>query len=206
MKAIVHVVDDDDSMRTALVRLLRISGFEAMGYASAGEFLLHPPDDRHGCLLLDVQMPGPSGLELQAALKESAIHLPIVFMTGHGDVASGIAAMKGGALDYLEKPIEPNTLLQVIDRALARDNENRAARRARRELQASFKMLSPRERQVFELVVAGKLNKQIADALDVAERTVKAQRATLMMKLGTDSAAGLGRLAERLRAAGEEAD
>jgi FixJ family two-component response regulator len=193
-------------MRTALVRLLRISGFEAMGYASAGEFLLHPPDDRHGCLLLDVQMPGPSGLELQAALKESAIHLPIVFMTGHGDVASGIAAMKGGALDYLEKPIEPNTLLQVIDRALARDNENRAARRARRELQASFKMLSPRERQVFELVVAGKLNKQIADALDVAERTVKAQRATLMMKLGTDSAAGLGRLAERLRAAGEEAD
>jgi FixJ family two-component response regulator len=206
MKAIVHVVDDDDSMRTALVRLLRISGFEAMGYASAGEFLLHPPDDRHGCLLLDVQMPGPSGLELQAALKESAIHLPIVFMTGHGDVASGIAAMKGGAVDYLEKPIEPNTLLQVIDRALARDNENRAARRARRELQASFKMLSPRERQVFELVVAGKLNKQIADALDVAERTVKAQRATLMMKLGTDSAAGLGRLAERLRAAGEEAD
>jgi FixJ family two-component response regulator len=206
MKAIVHVVDDDDSMRTALVRLLRISGFEAMGYASAGEFLLHPPDDRHGCLLLDVQMPGPSGLELQAALKESAIHLPIVFMTGHGDVASGIAAMKGGALDYLEKPIEPNTLLQVIDRALARDNENRAARRARRELRASFKMLSPRERQVFELVVAGKLNKQIADALDVAERTVKAQRATLMMKLGTDSAAGLGRLAERLRAAGEEAD
>jgi FixJ family two-component response regulator len=206
MKAIVHVVDDDDSMRTALVRLLRISGFEAMGYASAGEFLLHPPDDRHGCLLLDVQMPGPSGLELQAALKESAIHLPIVFMTGHGDVASGIAAMKGGALDYLEKPIEPNTLLQVIDRALARDNENRAARRARRELRASFNMLSPRERQVFELVVAGKLNKQIADALDVAERTVKAQRATLMMKLGTDSAAGLGRLAERLRAAGEEAD
>ena len=206
MKAIVHVVDDDDSMRTALVRLLRISGFEAMGYASAGEFLLHPPDDRHGCLLLDVQMPGPSGLELQAALKESAIHLPIVFMTGHGDVASGIAAMKGGALDYLEKPIEPNTLLQVIDRALARDNENRAARRARRELRASFKMLSPRERQVFELVVAGNLNKQIADALDVAERTVKAQRATLMMKLGTDSAAGLGRLAERLRAAGEEAD
>ena len=206
MKAIVHVVDDDDSMRAALVRLLRISGFEAMGYASAGEFLLHPPADRHGCLLLDVQMPGPSGLELQAALKESAIHLPIVFMTGHGDVASGIAAMKSGALDYLEKPIEPNTLLQVIDRALARDNENRAARRARRELRASFKMLSPRERQVFELVVAGKLNKQIADALDVAERTVKAQRATLMMKLGTDSAAGLGRLAERLRAAGEEAD
>jgi FixJ family two-component response regulator len=206
MKAIVHVVDDDDSMRAALVRLLRISGFEAMGYASAGEFLLHPPADRHGCLLLDVQMPGPSGLELQAALKESAVHLPIVFMTGHGDVASGIAAMKGGAVDYLEKPIEPNTLLQVIDRALARDNENRAARRARRELQASFKMLSPRERQVFELVVAGKLNKQIADALDVAERTVKAQRATLMMKLGTDSAAGLGRLAERLRAAGEEAD
>jgi FixJ family two-component response regulator len=125
-------------------------------------------------------------------------------MTGHGDVASCLSAMKGGALDYLEKPIEPETLLATIGLALGWDEQARALRRERNELQSSFAALSDRERQVFDLIVSGKLNKQIADALGVAERTVKAQRANLMTKLGASSAAALGRLAERLRAVGEK--
>lgn len=206
MKAIVHVVDDDESTRVALLRLLRANGFDTAGYASAGEFLLHRPGDQHGCLLLDVRMPGPSGLDLQAALEEHEIYLPVVFMTGHADVPSCVAAMRRGAVDYLEKPIDPDALLDVIRRALLRDEEARTFRRERQTLRESFESLSDRERQVFDLIVSGKLNKQIADVLNVAERTVKAQRANLMSKLGIDSAAGLGRLAERLRAAGEAAD
>ena len=202
-KATIHVVDDDEPTRTALIRLLRASGFEAVGYSSAGEFLINRPGDGLGCLLLDIHMPSPSGLDLQAALREQKIPLPVVFMTGHANIASCLAAMKGGALDYLEKPVDPNVLLDSIKRALQRDQEARAARQERNELWSSFKSLTPRERQVFDLVVSGKLNKQIADALDIAERTVKAQRASLMGKLGTDSAAGLGRLAERLRTTGD---
>jgi FixJ family two-component response regulator len=202
-KATIHVVDDDEPTRTALIRLLRASGFEAIGYSSAGEFLINRPGDGLGCLLLDIHMPGPSGLDLQAALREQEIACPVIFMTGHADVPSCVAAMKGGALDYLEKPVDTNVLLDAIKRALQRDHESRAARQERNELWSSFKSLTPRERQVFDLVVSGKLNKQIADALDIAERTVKAQRASLMSKLGTDSAAGLGRLAERLRTTGD---
>jgi FixJ family two-component response regulator len=145
-------------------------------------------------------MPGPSGLQLQAALSGNDIHLPVVFMTGHADVASCVAAMRGGAVDYLEKPIDPAALLEVVERALARDEEDRVRRQERQQLLALFATLSNRERQVFDLVVGGKLNKQIADVLKVTERTVKAQRAALMAKLGTDSPAGLGRLAEQLRA------
>jgi FixJ family two-component response regulator len=202
-KAIIHIVDDDESTRTAITRLLRASGFEAIGYSSAGEFLINRPGDGLGCLLLDIHMPGPSGLDLQAALREQGITLPVVFMTGHADVASCVAAMRGGAMDYLEKPVASDALLDVVRRALQRDEEGRIVRREQEDLRASFKSLSPRERQVFDMVASGKLNKQIADALDIAERTVKAQRASLMSKLGTDSAAGLGRLAERLRTAGD---
>jgi FixJ family two-component response regulator len=198
-KPIVHVVDDDDALREALVRLLRGFGFDSTGYASAGEFLLRPPTDRHGCVLLDVRMPGPSGIELQAVLREQGIDLPVVIMTGHADVTSSVAALKAGAVDYLEKPIEPETLLAVLQQALSRDEEARSLRRERSELRALFKSLSNRERQVFDRIVAGKLNKQIANELDLAERTVKAQRASLMMKLGVSSPAELGRIAERRR-------
>ena len=196
---LIHVVDDDESLRRALLRLLDAAGFEARGYASTGEFLLHPLPDRPGCLLLDVRMPGPSGLDLQAALQRHAILQPVVFLTGHADVPSSVRAMKAGAVDFLEKPVQRDTLLAALGRALARDAAERAARDETRRLHALFATLTPREREVFDRIVAGKLNKQIADELGISERTVKAQRAQLMVKLGVDSAAALGSLAERLR-------
>ena len=118
---LIHVVDDDESLRTALLRLLGAAGFEARGYASAGDFLLQPPPDRPGCLLLDVRMPGPSGLELQAALRRQGVALPVVFMTGYADVAASVRAMKTGAVDFLTKPIERAALFDALQRALARD-------------------------------------------------------------------------------------
>lgn len=196
---LIHVVDDDDSLRNALLRLLRAAGFEARGYASVGEFLLDPPPDRAGCLLLDVRLPGPSGLDLQAALQRQGRSLPIVFMTAHAELAAGVAAMKAGAVDFLGKPIEAATLFDAIGRALARDARERAARDEQRELRTLFDALTPREREVFQLAVAGQRNKQIADALGIAERTVKLQRARLMAKLGLSTPTELGRLAERLR-------
>ena len=197
--ALIHVVDDDESLRTALLRLLGAAGYEAQGYASAGDFLLQPAPDRPGCLLLDVRMPGPSGLELQAALQRQGIALPVIFLTGHADVPSSVRAMKAGAVDFLPKPVDRHTLLDALRRALAHDAALRAARDEADRLRARFASLTPREREVFDRVVAGRLNKQIADELSVADRTVKAERAKLMAKLGVGSAAELGRLAERLR-------
>jgi FixJ family two-component response regulator len=205
MRPMIHVVDDDESLRTALLRLLKGSGFEATGYGSTGEFLLHHLPDRHGCVLLDIYLPGgPSGLELNAVLKDQGIHLPVVFMTGQADVASSVAAMKSGAVDFLEKPITPEALLDAIARALARDAADRSERHDRAELRAAFSRLSEREKQIFDLIVSGKLNKQIAGELGLTERTVKAQRASIMVKLGVNSVAELGRLAERLRTLGED--
>jgi FixJ family two-component response regulator len=196
---LIHVVDDDESLRTALLRLLVAAGFEARGYASTGDFLLQPPPDRPGCVLLDIRMPGPSGLDLQEALQRQGHTLPVIFLTGHADVPSSVRAMKAGAVDFLTKPVERDTLFEALQRALARDANQRAARGEADSLQARYASLSPREREVFERVVAGKLNKQIADELGIAERTVKAQRAQVMAKLGVGSAAELGRLAERLQ-------
>jgi len=194
----IHVVDDDDSLRVALLRLLSAAGFEARGYASTGEFLLHPPHDDPGCLLLDVNMPGPSGLELQAVLEHHNVALPVVFLTAYADVAASVRAMKAGAVDFLTKPVDRDVLLDAIRRALARDGVNRAAREESTRLLARFAALTPREREVFDRVVAGKLNKQIADELGIGERTVKTQRAQVLAKLGADSTAELGRLAEQL--------
>ena len=196
---LIHVVDDDASLRTALLRLLDAAGFEARGYASTGDFLLQPVPDRPGCVLLDVRMPGPSGLELQAALQSRGIALPVVFLTGHADVASSVRAMKAGAVDFLTKPVQRHTLLDALRRALARDASARTARDEAVRLRAIFATLTPRERKVFDLIAAGKLNKQIADELGIAERTVKMTRAQVMAKLGAGSAAELGGLAERLR-------
>jgi FixJ family two-component response regulator len=197
--ALIHVVDDDASQRVALLRLLGAAGFETRGYGSTGELLLQPLRDRPGCLLLDIHLPGPSGLELQAALQRQGIRLPVVFLTGYGDVASSVQAMKAGAVDFLCKPIERDALLDAIGRALARDRELRAAALEAADLRSRFAALTPRERDVFNGVVAGKLNKQIAAALGIAERTVKLQRAQMMRKLGAGSAAELGALAERLK-------
>jgi FixJ family two-component response regulator len=196
---LIHVVDDDQSMRTALLRLLDAAGFEARGYASTGDFLLHPPPDRPGCVLLDIRMPGPSGLDLQAAMRRQGIALPVVFLTGHADVASSVRAMKAGAVDFLTKPVQRQTLLEALGRALARDASERAVRDEAIRLRTMFATLTPREREVFDLIVAGKLHKQIAEELGMAERTVKLTRAHIMAKLEAGSAAELGGLAERLR-------
>ncbi|EIC19373.1 MULTISPECIES: response regulator transcription factor [Thiorhodovibrio] len=196
---IIHVVDDDDSLRTALLRLLDAAGYHARGYASVGDFLLQAPSDSPGCVLLDVRLPGPSGLDLQAALLSQGNALPVVFLTGYADVVSSVQAMKAGAVDFLTKPVEREALFEAIQRALARDAAQREARADAEQLRAAFAALTPREHAVFDRVVAGDLNKQIAEALGIAERTVKMQRAQMMTKLGVSSAAELGRLAERLQ-------
>jgi len=196
---LIHVVDDDDSLRTALMRLLDASGFEARGYASTGEFMLQPPADRPGCVLLDMRLPGPSGLDLQEAMQRQGIALPVVFLTGHANVANSVRAMKAGAVDLLTKPVQRDILLDALRRALARDASERAARTEAQRLRETLASLTRREREVFDLVAAGRLNKQIAAELGIAERTVKLTRAHVMEKLGVDSAAELGGLAERLR-------
>jgi FixJ family two-component response regulator len=196
---LVHVVDDDASLRTSLLRLLRMAGFEARAYGSTGEFLLHPLPDRPGCVLLDLQMPGPSGLELQQALKRQGVPLPVIFLTGHGDVASSVRAMQAGAVDFLTKPVRRDTLFEALRRALDRDARQRAARLEADELRRRFASLTAREREVFDAIASGHLNKQVADELGMAERTVKLHRARVMEKLSVGSSAELGRLAERLR-------
>ncbi|MBP9146877.1 MAG: response regulator transcription factor [Thermoanaerobaculia bacterium] len=198
-KPLIHVVDDDDSLRSALLLLLSAGGFEARGYGSAGDFLLNPLPDRPGCVLLDLRMPGPSGLDLQEALRDKGIRLPVIFLTGHADVPTSVRAMKTGAVDFLAKPVERETLFEALQRALALDAAGRADRAEASRLRARFANLTPREREVFELVVAGRLNKQIAGQLGIAERTVKADRAQVLAKLGVGSAAELGAYAERLR-------
>ena len=196
---LIHVVDDDPSMRTALLRLLDAAGFEARGYSSTGEFLLQPLPDRPGCLLLDLRLPGPSGLELQAALLQKKVMLPIVFLTGHGNVDSSVRAMKAGAVDFLTKPVKRDVLLDAVGRALARNATQRAAREEEDQLHVRFASLTERQREVFDRIVAGKLNKQIAAELGIAERTVKREREQVTAKLDANSAADLGRLAELLR-------
>jgi FixJ family two-component response regulator len=197
--AVIHIVDDDESLRAAFSRLLQAAGYGVRTYGSAGEFLLGPPGDTPGCILLDLRMPGPSGLELQEALTRYRIDLPVVFLTGHGDLPTGVRAMKAGAVDFLTKPVERDTLLSAVARALEVDAGRRVARRAAGELQRRYARLTKREREVFELIVAGKLNKQIADVLGIAERTVKAQRSQVMEKLGASNAAELGKMSAQLR-------
>ena len=196
---IVHVVDDDDSVRAAVVRLLQAAGYEARGYGSAGEFLLGRTDrDAPGCVVLDVQMPGPSGLELQEALARLDAELPIVFLTGHGDISMSVRAMKGGAVDFLTKPVTRETFLPAVQAAIARDAETRATRAHLYLLRARYEALTPREREVLAGVIAGKLNKQIAFELGTAERTIKAHRAQVMEKMQAASVAELVRFADEL--------
>lgn len=196
---LIHIVDDDESLRTAISRLLEAAGFEVRGYASTGDFFLQPPADRPGCVLLDVRLPGPSGLDLQEALHRQGITLPVVFLTGHADVSSSVRALKAGAVDFLTKPVERQTLFDAIARALQRDAAQRTARTEAEALLARFSTLTPNERSVFDLVVVGRLNKQVAGELGISERTVKLHRANAMLKLGVGSPAELGRLAERLQ-------
>jgi FixJ family two-component response regulator len=201
MSPVVHVVDDDDSARTAVVRLLGAAGHVARGYGSAGEFLMTVNDDAAGCLVLDVRMPGPSGLELQEALARRHSTLPVIFLTGFGDIPMSVRAIKAGAVDFLTKPVEREALIRAVRSALDRDARNRRSREQGRALRQKFDALTPRERDVFVRVVSGKLNKQIAADLGTAERTVKAHRAHVMEKLNVASVAELVHVAEQLKAA-----
>lgn len=195
---IIHVVDDDDSFRTAVMRLLRAAGYEVRGYPSAGEFLMANTGSTTGCVVLDVHMPGPSGLDLQAAFSAKDDGLPIIFLTGHGDIPMSVRAMKAGAVDFLTKPLEREALLNAVQNALALDMKGRAVRSRASALQSDYQRLTSRERAVFTLVVAGKLNKQIAAELEISERTVKAHRAHVMEKMHVASLAELVHIAEQL--------
>jgi FixJ family two-component response regulator len=195
---IVYVVDDDPSFRKAVSRLLRTAGLEVETLASAQEFLDHPMVDRPSCLVLDVRMPGPSGIALQAALREARRDLPIVFMTGHGDVSTSVRAMKGGAVDFLEKPFRAAELLACVQRGLARSRQSRVERAERTTVERRFATLTPREQDVLRLVVTGLLNKQIAGELGIAEKTVKIHRGQVMQKMEAGSVAELVPMAQKL--------
>ena len=198
---IVHLVDDDDSFRAAISRVLQLAGYRVMEYGSAGAFLLDPTA-RHGpgCIVLDLRLPGPSGLELHEALAEIGDAVPVIFISGHGDVDSSVRAMKAGAVDFLTKPVDRAKLLAAVGSAITRDAKGRTQSSRRHELEARYATLLPREREVFRNVVAGKLNKQIAAVLGIAERTVKAHRAQVMQKMHAASLAELVLLAAQIRA------
>jgi len=199
MTPIVYVVDDDDSFRMAVTRLLRAVGYEVCGFASAREFLLARPESRSGCVLLDVRMPGLSGFDLQASFASGDVALPIIFLTGHGDIPMSVRAMKAGAVDFLTKPVKRPALLNAIENALARDEHTRTSRTALAALRARFASLTPREREVYACVVAGRMNKQIAADLGASERTIKAHRAQVMEKMNVASLAELVHVADQLQ-------
>lgn len=199
MSGRIHVVDDDDSFRTAMERRLKLAGYEVATYPSAQQLLDRPPDeDEPGCILLDVRIPGLSGPELQGRLNELGSTLPIVFLTGHADTPTTVRTIKAGAEDFLTKPVESEQLLRTIERALARHATVRGERHRIEEMQTLVSALTPRERQVFDLVVRGKLNKQIAHELGTTERTIKAHRHQVMEKMRAQSLAELVSTAERL--------
>ncbi|MET4386086.1 FixJ family two-component response regulator [Bradyrhizobium sp. F1.4.3] len=199
MPSLVYVVDDDESFRTAIERRLKLAGYEVVTYSSAQELLDDLPDaEKPGCILLDVQIPGLSGPELQARLVELGSMLPIVFLTGHADTATTVRAIKAGAEDFLTKPVSSEQLIDAIERALARREVLRSQQGKLDSLRALVTSLTPRERQVFDLIVRGKINKQIAYELGTTERTIKAHRHQVMEKMQVPSFAELVSIAERL--------
>jgi FixJ family two-component response regulator len=196
---IVFVIDDDALIRDGIQSLIRSIGLRAQTFASAPEFMQAKRPDAPACLILDVRMPGLSGLDLQRKLSDAKISIPIIFITGHGDIPMTVRAMKGGAMEFLTKPVRGQDLLDVVQKAIARDRELRHERADLAETCRRFDSLTPRETEVLNLVVAGLLNKQIADELGTSELTVKTHRAHVMEKTGADSLAHLVRMAERLK-------
>lgn len=192
---IVFVVDDDRSCLTSVGRFLRAAGYPVMCFTSAKDFLKQRPAQARGCVVVDLRMPDMDGMTLQAALMNSDSPLPTVFLTGHGDVPTSVKAMRGGAEDFVTKTAPRELLLAAIERALTRDAREQMARTRRREVRERFASLTPREGQVLAHVLNGRLNKQIAADLGMAERSVKRHRTSLMSKLGVDSVAELVRLA-----------
>jgi two-component system response regulator FixJ len=196
LQPFVHIVDDDVSFLAATSRLLRASGFLVRTFSSASEFLERHDNDAPGCVVADLQMPGLNGLDLQAALLRTGNPLPVLFLTGHGEIAATVSAMRAGAEDFLEKRAPKEMLLDAVRRALARDARERDARIRQRELRARFAALSERELEVLTHVVQGRLNKQIASDLGIHERTVKLHRTAITTKLGVPSVAALTRLTQ----------
>ena len=203
MRGIIHVVDDDVSFRTAIRRLLENTGYRVVTYASAQQLLDQPPDpDAGGCILLDVRMPDLSGPELQSRLTELGSTLPIVFLTGYPDISLTVKAIKAGADDFLTKPVSSTELLSAIEAAMTRHATERARKGELDVLRARLSTLSPRQRQVFEIIVQGKTNKHAARELGCAERTIKAHRQAIMEKLNVQSVALLVTIAQRLGISG----
>jgi FixJ family two-component response regulator len=200
--SLIHVVDDDSSVRTALSRVLRAAGHQVSLYESGKQLMDNLPEPTRGCILLDVQMPGLSGPKLQEMLTKIGFELPIIFLTGHGDIPSSVRAIKAGAEDFLSKPASKKDLLEAIERALQRYDGAHEDHVRLQALREQFSTLTPREREVFGLVVRGNLNKQTAHELGTSERTIKAHRHSIMEKFGVKSLAELVSIADTLTAAG----
>ena len=195
----VFIVDDDPQIRESLVSLLRSVGLKVMALASVPDFLKCPLPDGPTCLVLDVRLPGRSGLDLQRELSAANIQLPVIFITGHGDIPMSVQAMKGGAIEFLTKPFRDQDLLDAIQLGLARDRERRESDREIRALSERFETLTSREREVMSYVVMGRLNKEIAGDLGISEITVKVHRAQVVRKMSADSLPELARMADKLK-------
>jgi FixJ family two-component response regulator len=204
--ALIAVVDDDPSARRGLQRLIRSMGWRAETFVSAQEFLGRSSTDTPSCLLLDLQLPGLSGLDLQKQMAEAGLEIPIVFLTGHGDIPASVRAMKAGAIEFLTKPVDEQNLLKAIQDALQRDRDNRQQHAQIRELQSRYGSLTAREQEVMQQVISGLLNKQIAAELNITEDTVKFHRGHIMRKMRADSLADLVRMAQNLGIPAQRSD
>ncbi|SOZ34607.1 response regulator transcription factor [Cupriavidus neocaledonicus] len=198
IEPVVYVVDDDESMRLALAGLLRSIGLRVETFDSSHEFLAFPKEDAPSCLVLDVRLRGESGLAFQEQIAKSDLRMPIVFMTGHGDIPMTVKAMKAGAIDFLAKPFRDQDMLDAVANALARDGERLAAEQSSAVLRTAYASLTPREREVMVFVIAGLMNKQIAGELNLSEITVKIHRGQVMKKMAARSVAELVRMSEAL--------